>query len=210
MRKLALILLGLVVPLAATAQPGAPSVDARQLPPGILDLTQSWRVHDGDNPAWAAPSVNDSRWAIEDLDSSAASEPGWRWFRLTLRLPQNSASPLSLLLDGREGAYELYMDGNRVPCPALKSSLLITDPRDRIIPIPGRIDVVHLALRVHLAKRLFLRAPAFRFALLGTAPAIAARQIADENAHLSAILPNKAAPSSGRLRTTEINPIEFP
>jgi Stage II sporulation protein E (SpoIIE) len=191
-RKLALILLWLVAPLAATAQPGAPIVDARQLPPGILDLTRSWRVHDGDNPAWCTPNLDDRNWPVEALDSSAASEPGWRWFRLTVRLPQDPAPPLSLLLDGREGAYELYIDGNRIPGAALKPSLLITDPRDRVFPLPGHADVGHLALRVHLARRLFERAPAFRVALLGPTPAIAARQIADANARLTEYLPNLA------------------
>jgi phosphoserine phosphatase RsbU/P len=192
MRKLGLILLALVAPLFITAQPGPQSVDARQLPPGILDLTHNWRVHDGDNPAWSAPNLDDRNWPVEALDSSAASQPGWRWFRLTLRLPQDSASPLSLLLDGREGAYELYIDGNRIPGPTLKPSLLVTDPRDRVIPIPGYTDAVQLALRVHLARRLFERAPVFRVAELGPTRAIAARRIADENARLADYLPNLA------------------
>lgn len=192
MRKWAMILLVLVAPLATTAQPGLPTIDARQLPPGILNLTPGWRVHDGDNPAWSTPHLDDRNWSIEPLDSSAASEPGWRWFRLTLRLPRDSASPLSLLLDGREGTYELYIDGNRIPGPSLKSPLLVTDPRDRVVPIPGHRDVVHLALRVHVAKRLFERAPVFRLAALGPSPAISARQIADKNARLTAILPDFA------------------
>src|SRR6185437_1681820 len=111
MRSTALILLLLLAPLAAAAQPGAPPVDARQLPTGILDLTHNWRAQEGDNPAWSAPNLDDRNWPVEALYSSAASQPGWRWFRLTLCLPQDSAPPLSLLLDGRKGAYELYIDG---------------------------------------------------------------------------------------------------
>ncbi|HWG22476.1 MAG TPA: hypothetical protein VG225_18275 [Terracidiphilus sp.] len=131
MRKLAVLLLALVASVAAAAQRGAPPLDARQLPPGILDLTQSWRVHEGDDAAWADPDFDDSTWATESLDSRSASEQGWRWFRISIQLPHESTAPLSLLIDGREGAYELFIDGQRAPGPSLRSPLLVTDPRDR-------------------------------------------------------------------------------
>jgi hypothetical protein len=182
------MLLAIVAPLAAGAQSGAPLVNARQLPPGILDLTQSWRVHEGDNAAWADPDFDDTDWQIERLDNSASSEPGWRWFRASIRSPQDSA--LSLLLDGRDGAYELFIDGKRAPGASLQPSLLVTDPRDRSFPLSRQAALVHLALRVHLAKRLFDRAPAFRAAALGPAPAITARQLADGNARLMSVLPS--------------------
>ncbi|MGC2301644.1 MAG: SpoIIE family protein phosphatase, partial [Acidobacteriaceae bacterium] len=183
-------LLLFTLPCAAEAQSGAPPVDARRLPPGTLDLTRSWRVREGDNAAWADPRFDDSIWHVESLNSPAASGPGWRWFRLSLRLPQDSATPLWLLLDGRDGAYELFLDGQRVSGSVLKTSLLVTDPRDLAFPLPAHADVVHLALRVHLARRLFERAPAFRLAALLPSSAIAARQIADENARLATTLPS--------------------
>ena len=190
MRSTALILLLLLAPLAAAAQPGAPPVDARQLPTGILDLTHNWRAQEGDNPAWSAPNLDDRNWPVEALDSSAASQPGWRWFRLTLRLPQDSAPPLSLLLDGRKGAYELYIDGRRIPGPALLPPLLVTDSRDRAFLLPAHADVVYLALRVHIAKRVFERAPAFRSAFIGPAAAVAVAHVADHNARLEDIGPS--------------------
>jgi hypothetical protein len=190
MRKLAALLLALVAPLAAAAQRGAPPLDARQLPPGVLDLTQSWRVHEGDNPAWADPDLDDSAWPVEGLDSHAASAQGWRWFRVSVRLPQESAPPLSLLLDGRSGAYELFIDGQRVPGPSLQSPLRVTDPRDRSFPLPRPAAVLRLALRVHIAKRQFDRAPAFRCAALGSTPAIADRLLADDQARLLGVLPS--------------------
>jgi len=186
--RLAASLLAIVAPLAAIAQPGAPPLDARQLPPGTLDLTQSWRVHEGDNASWADPAFDDSNWAKESLDSAAASQSGWRWFRIAIRVPADSASPLWLLIDGRDGAYELYIDGKRAPGASLEPALLVTDPRDRTFPLPRQAKIVQLALRVHLARRLFERAPAFRFAELGPAQAIAARQISDDNRRLTIVL----------------------
>jgi hypothetical protein len=174
------------------AAPSAPPVEARQLPPGILDVTQSWRVHEGDDAAWADPDFDDSDWPLESLLSRPASEPGWRWFHLSIRLQEPFAPPLALLLDGRNGGYELYINGQRVPGASFESALLITDPRDRSFPLSGQSAVVHLSLRVHLTKRLFERAPLFRSAALGPAPAIAARLLADDNARLMGILPSLA------------------
>jgi hypothetical protein len=176
----------------AVAPPSAPLVEARQLPPGILDLTQSWRVHEGDDAAWSDPEFDDSDWPLESLASRPASEPGWRWFRLSIRLPEHFAPPLGLLLDGRHGAYELYINGKRVPGASFESSLLVTDPRDRSFPLSGHSAVVHFALRVHLTKRLFERAPVFRSAALGPAAAIAARLLADDNERLMGVLPSLA------------------
>ena len=190
MRRLAAILLALFAPIAAGAQRGAAPLDARQLPPGVLDVTQSWRVHQGDNSAWAEPDFDDSAWATESLNSRSASEQGWRWFRVSIQLPQESTAPLSLLIDGREGAYELFIDGQRVHGPSLRSPLLVTDPRDRSFPFPRPAAIVHIALRVHIAKRLFDRAPAFSSLELAPAPVVAARQRADEDARLMSILPS--------------------
>jgi sigma-B regulation protein RsbU (phosphoserine phosphatase) len=190
MHRLAAMLLALFAPFAAGAQRRAPPLDARQLPPGAFDLTQSWRVHEGDNSAWADPDFDDSVWATESLDSRSASAQGWRWFRVSIRLPQESTVPLSLLIDGRDGAYELFMDGQRVPGPSLRSPLLVTDPRDRSFPFTRPAAVVHLALRVHIAKRLFDRAAAFHSVALAPAPVVAAKQSADNDARLMSILPS--------------------
>ena len=190
MHRLAAMLLALFAPFAAGAQRRAPPLDARQLPPGAFDLTQSWRVHEGDNSAWADPDFDDSVWATESLDSRSASAQGWRWFRVSVRLPQASTIPLSLLIDGRDGAYELFMDGQRVPGPSLRSPLLVTDPRDRSFPFTRPAAVVHLALRVHIAKRLFDRAAAFHSVALAPAPVVAAKQHADNDARLMSSLPS--------------------
>ena len=174
----------------AAVPPIASSPAVRQLPTGILDITQGWRVHEGDDPAWAAPDFDDSAWPLESLTSRAASQPGWRWFRLSIQIQQEVPSPLSLLLDGQLGNFELYIDGNRVPNASLQPPLLATAQGDRAFPLPAQSAVIHLALRVHLAKRLFERAPLFRSAALGPAPAIAAMALADENARLVGILPS--------------------
>jgi len=190
MHRLAAMLLALFAPFAAGAQRRAPPLDARQLPPGVFDLTQSWCVHEGDDSAWADPDFDDSVWATESLDSRSASAQGWRWFRVSVRLPQASTIPLSLLIDGRDGAYELFMDGQRVPGPSLRSPLLVTDPRDRSFPFTRPAAVVHLALRVHIAKRLFDRAAAFHSVALAPAPVVAAKQHADNDARLMSSLPS--------------------
>lgn len=53
----------------------------------IVTITD-WRVHAGDNPAWARPNFDDSTWARIEYSQlySSGLETGTRWYRATLQV----------------------------------------------------------------------------------------------------------------------------
>ena len=184
-----------------TASGMAQTVSLNTWPNGTVDLSGSaadgnlihgWRVQDGDNPAWAEQEYDDSSWPVMPLADGVAHSGKWRWYRLRLRLPASS-SPLALLIDGRDGAYELYVNGERVEGPRLKPSVLITNPKEREIVLPATGDNVELALRVSVPSPLFRRVPTLVWIHLGTAPAIESERREAEDARTLLATPGLAA-----------------
>jgi len=110
MRKPALIVLlalGAVAPqfLHAQSAPGSQPV---------------FRYHYGDNPAWAAPSFDDSAWPR--AHDSAFPAPGYEsdgffWVRVRIAVPASSADPLAISLqtiDAFPNVQELWVNGRLV------------------------------------------------------------------------------------------------
>ncbi len=106
----------LLPPVAA--QPAPPSVLVARLPPSGLLLSTGWRYHPGDNPAWARPDFDDSRWDTITVARAGFPLPlrtriGAGWFRLrladTLRL-----QALSLTFGQSSAGFEVYADGRRI------------------------------------------------------------------------------------------------
>lgn len=133
--------------------PCAPSLAAQTIPVsawpnGSQALDQGWRTHAGDNPAWAQPGFDDSAWPAISL-SAPNDYAGWRWYRLRVQLPANSA-PLALLVTAGHGTCEAYLNGQRLPGPRLRSSVLATWPQSQVIPIPRLTGSVTIALRTFI------------------------------------------------------------
>ncbi|MBK6429126.1 MAG: SpoIIE family protein phosphatase [Blastocatellia bacterium] len=93
--------------------------DAVSAPAGI-ELREGWRYRSGDDPAWAAATLDDSQW--EPLASPAllASDPpatGWTgigWFRIHLDVDASAADrPLAFEIF-HLGASEIYVDGEKI------------------------------------------------------------------------------------------------
>src|SRR5271163_5266877 len=106
--------LGLGTLKAPVGTDAAPYVDAQNrspvahsinIPPGIVELSNGWRTHAGDDPAFAEPSFDDSAWSAVSIGSNSAVLGGWRWFRLKLTLPAGSP-PLTVLVMAPGGTYE--------------------------------------------------------------------------------------------------------
>jgi hypothetical protein len=90
----------------------------------VIHEDQGWRVHAGDEPAYAEPGFDDSSWQTIDFGKNIqgpAAEGHWRWFRKRVALPAQPG-PIDLLLVGTTGGFEVYVDGRRVG-PAIESSL---------------------------------------------------------------------------------------
>jgi hypothetical protein len=86
-----------------------------------MDLSGSqWRVHEGDDLAWAQAGFDDSRWKTVELDNLGAAQPGWRWYRLHVNLGKDHPHE-HLLIAGGEGVYAAYVNGQMEEDAQLKT-----------------------------------------------------------------------------------------
>lgn len=75
----------------------------------------NWRVHAGDNPAWARPDFDDSQWAgisYGQWDEFGPSSAGTHWYRATFKVPADFAGQeLAVGLGPLQQVYDVYIDG---------------------------------------------------------------------------------------------------
>ncbi|HEY6446423.1 MAG TPA: SpoIIE family protein phosphatase [Acidobacteriaceae bacterium] len=151
-----ILLLGFLLLGVPCTPARAQSFDLDKDRQSIVSLDGLWRFHPGDNPAWAAPTFNDSAWPLLHSDQSWAVQgypglSGYAWYRFTLRVPAGSA-PVALLLPDFLTTYTVYVDGRPVgsfgprragwmPYPRPRTFLLTTAPASASITL-------HIALRV--------------------------------------------------------------
>jgi hypothetical protein len=153
----------------------AQTVSPQPWPNGSAALNSGWRVHGGDDPAWAQPNFDDSDWPVIAL-TPANNGAGWRWYRLRTQMPPGSAR-LALLITGGNGTFEVYCNGQRLPGPELRSALYVTYPRSRTVPLPAAAGDAVIALRTFVPPTsMFLADRGSLRVSLGTFPDI-------ENAH---------------------------
>ena len=114
----------------ASQTPAPPTPLITRLPAtGGLLLRNGWRYHVGDDPAWARPDFDDSRWDTLNptrprLELPPALGNGISWLRLRFRLG-DSLRQRDLLLNSFEiGAIEVYLNGQLVQ----HQGLLAADP----------------------------------------------------------------------------------
>lgn len=182
-----LILLAMVVP-ALLAQ-----VDATHWRSGTVDIDRGWKEQAGDNLEWAKPDFDDSQWQTVELDDMGASQPGWHWFRLHVKLA-SGARHVQLLLAGGAGTYELYLNGQKANGPKLLPFWEVTRPTEQVIPLPNGTTDLELALRTHATKTYrYYHLPLFLTAALGTPAAIENERAAMQSVRL---LQYSAVPST--------------
>ena len=122
MRKAFAVLILLLV--AALLPAYSKPIDSLNWEQGMTSINSGWRTHPGDQTAWAAPDFDDSSWQLTTLGESHPPTPGKfdeRWYRLRIELPV-SHPPLALLVSGFDNAWEIYVNGRRVPGAALASA----------------------------------------------------------------------------------------
>jgi hypothetical protein len=165
-------------------------VDRAHATDWISDIDGAWRVHEGDDPAWAVPGFDDSAWERVWLNDLGPSRPGWRWFRLDLKVNENHPD-FALLIEGGVGVYELYINGVQVPGPSLKSSFGVNRPVERVIPLDVPGTQVNLALRTYTpANYAAWHFPLFMTASLGTVGGIEFQRKQEESERLYALIPS--------------------
>jgi sigma-B regulation protein RsbU (phosphoserine phosphatase) len=183
MRRIAPLLLWILAPLAP-----AQTVHVGPWPNGTLELNEGWRVHDGDNTAWARPDFDDSGWQADTLGPQNGEETGSWWYRLRLQVPAQHAA-LALMITGGDGTYELYVNGQRMAGPELRRPLLVTYPKERMVPLEGAAGTTDIALRTFVpSSSMFIADRGAWRVEIGTAEAIERAQRAAESARENAVI----------------------
>lgn len=149
----------LVCFLLAAPRAGAQSFDATTLRQPT-DLTTTWLVKAGDNPAFADPNFDDSTWARFNSATSIHgvipdSNPQVVWYRLHVKvLPDQTG--LALAEWNISSAFEVYVNGHRImQTGQVAPFAAYTFSAHLLEPIPNR-DIATgsllIALRVHISR----------------------------------------------------------
>ena len=144
-----------LVPQQTIAE-GRVSVDAQAIDElTAVGLRGAWRYHPGDEAEWADPGFDDSDWALLDPvmpDGRPKDWSGIAWFRLRIAVPDNLVNrPIALWLVPI-GAFEVFIDGERVGTLGDPDDVLAgTDPKvsyvARPLPVTLHRSEVVVALR---------------------------------------------------------------
>lgn len=165
----------LLLALAGSSAPAAQT--PLQWEQGVNSLNSGWRMHAGDNSAWAAPEFDDSDWKVTSLDAPQPPIPGKfdeYWYRLQLDLPARQA-PLALLIeDPFNGTHEIYLNGRLIPGARLRSAwTILRSSPGTVIPIESSgPTAIALHVRIPGASIFHYRAITIH-ASVGSAGAIA-------------------------------------
>jgi len=156
------------------------------------EATRGWQVHEGDDPAFARSDFEDSGWQPVDMSDLGPAKPGWRWYRVRLKLPAEQEQ-LALLIEAGKGTYELYLNGSRVPGAELLSDFQVGRPIERVFPLNQPGNNLTIALRTHTppsysAWRLYL----VMDVVMGTPDAVENQRAALESSRLYGALPTIA------------------
>jgi sigma-B regulation protein RsbU (phosphoserine phosphatase) len=119
----------------------------------VLTITD-WRMHTGDNPAWALSDFDDSQWAKISFSElySFNYAAGTHWYRATFRVPADFAGQeLAVGMGPFEEVYDIYIDGVLVGrYGAWQPTPRAPFPRHLVFPLPQGLlqgPVGHIAIR---------------------------------------------------------------
>ncbi|HEV2323772.1 MAG TPA: SpoIIE family protein phosphatase [Terracidiphilus sp.] len=109
------LLISLLLTIAACASLPAQTFSLITGREPVTSLDGLWRFHTGDNPAWASPSFDDSKWPLLRSDESwtkqgYANYEGYAWYRFRIQVPDGS-EPLALFLPRIRTGYQVFANG---------------------------------------------------------------------------------------------------
>ena len=174
--------------------PGAQAqVDATKWQSGLVTLDQGWRVHEGDDLAWAQPGFDDSGWKNVDLDDLGRAQNGWKWYRLHVKLLADPHIHLHLLIAGGNGTYELYINGKQILGARIGSVLNVGRPTEQVYPLPDADTELEISIRMY-ATPMYTgwHLPAFMTVALGTPDLIESERAALQSERLYSAIPSIA------------------
>jgi two-component system NtrC family sensor kinase len=96
-----------------------PIFNVHTLPVQGITLNQSWRWHEGDNPKWANPDVDDRHWRAidpsQDITELLKTQPiQMGWLRLHMRLDSALLGKVISMLIEQQVASQLYLNGQLI------------------------------------------------------------------------------------------------
>ena len=84
----------------------------------VYDLAGVWLFHEGDNPAFAKPQLDDRAWEERILPTRASSQEGWEgraWYRLHINVErQVLGETFAVAVGPAREAVEIYVNGSLV------------------------------------------------------------------------------------------------
>jgi hypothetical protein len=191
MRKLALLLRIFLLSAAALLPSGACSqtFSLANSHPSLIIIDGQWRFHAGDDPGWANPAFDDSRWSLLRSDRSWTLQgypnySGIGWYRFQVQLP-SSMDEASLMLPPILTCFQVFVDGElagtygKMPPNATP---YIGGPDNLVLPLPHGNQQprnVQIAIRVWDAPSEFNLGgggPVANGGLVGATRTILARQ----------------------------------
>ena len=122
----------------------------------VTSLDGLWRFHTGDNPQWASPNFDDSKWPLLRSDEGWSQQgykgySGYAWYRFTLQAPAGD-KPLALLLTSILTSYRVYADGKLLGGRGyMPPSILALQARPEVYDLPRAGPAprtIHIAVRV--------------------------------------------------------------
>jgi phosphoserine phosphatase RsbU/P len=114
-----------------------------------------WRVHVGDDAAWARPDFDDSAWTRTSFPRTEFSELNaqeWHWYRCTFQVPAElRGQQLAIGLGAFDDVYEIYVEGVSIGrFGAFEPAPQAPYPRHVSFPIPQGLlqgPIGHIAIR---------------------------------------------------------------
>ncbi len=82
-----------------------------------LEISEGWRIQEGDDPRWAQPGFDDSSWRMVNMPLPPPRPLGgnasYAWLRRVVVLPPGPGSevPLAITVGSLFGTYELFVNG---------------------------------------------------------------------------------------------------
>ncbi len=79
-----------------------------------LDLTSAWLIHEGDDPRFADPALDDSHWQVVQTGRPLAAyglvHPNFVWYRTHVHIPPHARN-LAILLRSFSGSEQIFVNG---------------------------------------------------------------------------------------------------
>jgi hypothetical protein len=181
----ALVFLGSSLPALASTPP-----EVTHWRSGLIEVDQGWLAHDGDDMEWSRPKFDDSAWNAMDLNDLGPARAGWHWYRRQVNFGADQRD-LRLLIAGGDGTYELFVNGIKMPGPALRTSLMVGRPVEAVFPVRDSNGLFELALRTRIpAGYGAWHLPQFTNVTMGLPTAIEYERQALESQRLSGLAPS--------------------